>query len=196
MKIRLSLTLLVLILFLAACAGASEEVESTRVVELSPTVPTEASPEEEVAPTEEPMEEPTEEPGPTTTPAAPPTAITTPTPIIEERVAEVEWPPRMRLGNSDTVRLAVVPNEEGLTITTEFPEHEIVTQTVTLEQPAGYDLALGAQLDGIGFSLSPEGDQVQDWQVDEPMVWHWTISPERSGQHRLTLTLTLHRVPQ
>ena len=67
----------------------------------------------------------------------------------------------MRLGNSDTVRLAVIPNEEGLTITTEFPEHAVVTSTVVLEQPAGFDLALGAELDGVGFTLSPEGDQVQ-----------------------------------
>jgi hypothetical protein len=164
------------------------------------------------------MEEPTEEPLPTgTVPAGltpiattslptrtpPPTGTAeptapavTPTPIIEERIAEVEWPPRMRLGNSDTVRLAVIPNEEGLTITTEFPEHAVVTQTVVLEQPPGYDLALGAQLDGVGFTLSPKGDQVQDWQPAETMAWHWTISPEQSGQQRLTLTLTLHRLPQ
>jgi hypothetical protein len=83
-----------------------------------------------------------------------------------------------------------------LTITAEFPEHNVVTQSVALEQPPGYDLALGAQLDGLGFTLSPEGPQRQDWQPEEPMVWHWSISPRRSGQHRLTLTLTQLWLPQ
>ncbi len=193
-----------------------ESVEVTRVVteqvfvtstpessDGGPTVTAEATPAPaltETAPavlTDEPtVLNPTPTPFTLPTIEASPTAAATPTPIIEERLAEVEWPPQMRLGNSDTVRLAVIPNEEGLTITTEFPEHAVVTSTIVLEQPAGFDLALGAELDGVGFTLSPEGDQVQDWQPEEPMTWHWTISPERGGQQRLTLTLTLHRLPQ
>ena len=222
MKRRITVLLVAILLFLSACGGGlgDESPESTPTVSTEPTEaapPTEEAAEEE-EPTVEvtavpPEEEATEaavatqtapavattEPTaliPTPTPFTFPTIEATPTPLIEERVAEVEWPRRMRLGNSDTVRLAVIPNEEGLTITTEFPEHAVVTSTLTLEQPAGYDLALGAELDGIGFSLSPVGDQRQDWQPEEPMYWHWTIRPDSSGQHRLSLTLTLHRLPQ
>jgi len=91
------------------------------------------------APTSVPIQtgapQPTTAPFPTQAPAAtlPPEVTATqpsaPTPIptqaaptatavLESRVVELEWPPQMRLGDSDVVRLALLPSLDGYTVTT------------------------------------------------------------------------------
>lgn len=214
MNRRTLLILLLLGLFLAACqaemteeprqeptAEEGESVAVTRVV--TETVVEE---EEEVEdPAEEPVvgEEAEEEP-PVETPPAPTTA---PTPIATqegppatvpalEHVAELEWPPRMRLGESDVVRLALLPAEDGYVVTADFPEHRTVTETVALEQLAGYDVVAAARLDGVGFDLSPAGERQQDWRPGRALSWRWTISPRQAGQQRLSVALTVHWRPE
>src|SRR5690606_1981662 len=117
----------------------------------------------EPSPTEE-LPAAGEEEEPATTAPPPTTVAVTPiatqegalaTPAALEHMAEVEWPPRMRLGESDVVRLSLLPSEEGYVVTTEFPEHRIVTETLALEQRAGYEMLAVARLDGVGFDLSP-----------------------------------------
>ncbi|MCI0578952.1 MAG: hypothetical protein L0332_35195, partial [Chloroflexi bacterium] len=143
-------------------------------------------------------------PGGTTTAAPVQTPLVTPSAPLpfrpslpaEERIAEVEWPPRLRLGESDVVRLSLVPGQEGYVLRTDFPGHRTVTTTVELEQQPGYDLAAVARLDGVGFALSPEGEQTQHLRPGEPVEWLWSVSPERTGQQRLSLTLSLRWLPQ
>jgi hypothetical protein len=178
----------------------------TKIVEVEVVVTATAPPLAEVSVTPPPAittpaGEPTETPAITVTEIREPTPTGTAippaaTPVPEERVAELEWPPRMRLGDSDVVRLSVIPAEDGLIVTTEFPDHRTITGTVALAQPSGYDLVLSARLDGVGFDLSPEGDQRQDWMPGETMTWRWTISPNRAGQQRLSATLALQWLPQ
>jgi hypothetical protein len=55
---------------------------------------------------------------PEPTPTAP---LATPTPKIEARIIEVEWPADLRLGDSDIVRLALIPSKNGYTAQVEFP---------------------------------------------------------------------------
>jgi hypothetical protein len=168
---------------------------------------------------EEPVEEPpAESVVSTTTPAAQPTVVAptatqartsppdsptpvptlmapTPTPVVEQRVVELEWPGSLHLGDSDIIRLALVPSVEGYTVTTEFPDHQTVTQDVPVVRPSGYDLSAVARLDGVGFSLDPQGDQVLSLPVGETVVWRWSISPLAPGKQRLTVTLLLRWVP-
>ena len=182
------------------------EVEVTRIVQVE--VETEPTGEQTGPPPASPTAAPTTSasptPGITVTPiqtiaqsSAP--AITQtpePPPFHEERIAEVEYPHRMRLGESDVVRLSVIPDDTGYQITAEFPEHTAEPSSVNIPRQAGFDLALAARLDGVSFDFSPEGDQFQDWLPDERMEWRWTISPERTGQQRLSLILTFHWLPQ
>ena len=65
-------------------------------------------------------------------------------------MVELEWPQQMRLGDSDIVRLALIPAQEGYVVSAEFPEHETITRTVRVRRPGGYDLAAIARLDGVG----------------------------------------------
>jgi hypothetical protein len=199
---RLCLVMM-LLLVLAACGGAEMDAPSTRVTRVvTETVEVEGEPvevtrtvaeevvEEEPATEEEATSAPTE--AATTTPSP----QVTPDLVIVEHVAEVEWPPRMRLGESDVVRLALLPLEDGLVVQAEFPEHRTVTATVPLQQSPGYQLVAAARLDGVGFDVAPGGEQPQNWQEGQPLTWRWTISPLRAGQQRLSVNLTLHWRPE
>lgn len=213
---RVIAILLLLQLVLAACGGETSDVP--RIVEVTRVVTETVEVEGEVVEvtrivSEEPVEEPAAEeevvesepattlPAPTATPAAPPTppptaATPPPTLVALEHVAEVEWPPRMRLGESDVVRLALLPEEDGTGVVVEFPEHRTVTATVPLLQRPGYSVIAAARLDGVGFDVAPSGEQRQDWQQGETLTWRWSVSPRRAGQQRLSVNLTFYWRPE
>ncbi|MEP7359411.1 MAG: hypothetical protein ABI847_19325 [Anaerolineales bacterium] len=185
-----------LAIWLAACApsstpasvqtqvvGQTSVVKETQVINQVAT----AAPQATQAATQLPL--PT-----TTSPAS--TAAPSATPAVEERIVEVEWPPQMRLGDSDLVRLSLLPSVDGFVITTEFENHQTVTHTVDVQPLAGYDLAGVARLDAVGFSQSPTGDQAQPLVFGQPATWRWTLKPLSAGQQRLALTLRLRWVPK
>lgn len=113
----------------------------------------------------------------------------------EMHIVQVEWPLQMRMGESDIARLALVPSSQGYTLVTEYPEHQIVTQTVTIRQTGGYELFAVARLDGVGFDISPSGEQVQYLPAGEGLAWRWSLTPRQPGRQRLSITLTLRWVP-
>lgn len=122
-----------------------------------------------------------------------PTALP-PTP--EARVVELEWPVRLRMGESDIVRLALVPSSEGYTATAEFSEHPLDTTQLDVRRPEGYTLLAVARLDGVGFDLSPTGDQVRAVPVGEGVSWRWSMTPRAPGMQRLTVSLLLRWEPE
>ncbi len=116
--------------------------------------------------------------------------------VSESRMVELEWPQQMRLGDSDIVRLALIPAQEGYVVSAEFPEHETITRTVRVRRPGGYDLAAIARMDGVGFDLSPQAEQAHDLPIGESVTWRWTLTPHSAGQHRLSVNLLLRWTPQ
>jgi hypothetical protein len=153
-------------------------------------LPTEtSSPQPAVIPTEPPPSQPTaQEPTPL------PEILPTPPPS-EKRTVELEWPARLRLGDSDTVRLALIPSETGYNVTTEFPDHTTITQTVMVQRPSGYELFAGASLNGVGFNLSPVGEQERQLPVGETVTWRWSLTPRSPGQHRISVIILLRWKP-
>jgi hypothetical protein len=131
-----------------------------------------------------------------TQPAETQVAQPTATLLVEERVVELEWPPTMRLGESDLIRISLISTRDGYAVTTEFPEHQVLIQTVPVPRPGGYDLAAVARLDGVGFDIAPGGDLAQGVPLDEPVTWRWTITPRSPGQQRLSLSLRLRWTPK
>jgi hypothetical protein len=197
------LGLLAFALLLAACGGAATTQPSpaTEPAVAATTAPPTQAPAATEAPapfTQTPIVEPTTIVPTTTQPpvvvTAPPTQIA-PTAVIEERMIELEWPSQMRLGESDIIRIALIPSREGYTITTEFPEHQIVTNPVPVERPGGYGLSAIARLDAIGFRVAPEAEIPQGLPLDQPVTWRWTVTPVAAGQQRLTLSLKLLWTP-
>lgn len=135
---------------------------------------------------------------PSATPAAPPATLVpegqVPTP--EAHLVQVEWPAEMRLGDSDVVRLMLVPSSQGYTLITEYPEHQVITQTVTVQRQPGFELFAAARLDGPGFDLAPSGEQEQYLAEGAEIGWRWSLTPRRSGSQRLALALALRWKPQ
>ncbi|MBN1370341.1 MAG: phosphotransferase [Anaerolineaceae bacterium] len=128
--------------------------------------------------------------------ATPPAQRPSPTPFIEERLIELEWPENLRLGESDLVRLALLPAEEGYVAQAEFPEHPLETQSVPVQRPDGYDLYAVARLDGVGFEISPNGDQPRLLPPGEGVSWRWSLAARQPGMQRLTVNLILRWEPQ
>jgi hypothetical protein len=101
----------------------------------------------------------------------------------------------MRLGDSDIVRLALIPSAEGYTVTTEFEGNQTVTNTVNVERPSGYAVSAIGRLDGIGFDVAPEAQQQASLPEGMPVTFRWTITPKQSGQQRLSVLLKLLWTP-
>ncbi len=121
--------------------------------------------------------------------------VPSPTPSVEQRVVEIEWPARLHLGDSDVVRLALLPSGDGYTLTSEFPEHALQTQSVAVKRPGGYDLNAVARLEGIGFEITPQGEQIRLLPPGEAVAWRWSLRPVAPGQQRLVVSLTLQWTP-
>jgi hypothetical protein len=124
-----------------------------------------------------------------TTPA--PTIAPRPTELVEARVIEVEWPTRVRLGDSESVRVTLIPYTTGYLVTTEIEGNTTITQSVNVARPEGYELFGVARLEGVGFDLAPDGERVNPLPAGESVTWRWTLTPRSPGQHRLTLNLLL-----
>ena len=143
-------------------------------------------------------------PAPSATPLPP---VRTPTPgvivitprptlISEQRMIELEWPAGLRLGETDLVRLSIVPYQGGYQVQAEFPEHNVQGQTVEVVQLAGYRLSGAARLDGVGFEISPAGEVEHELPENEVVTWRWTLGAKAAGQQRLSLSLLLRWRPE
>ncbi len=132
-------------------------------------------------------------PAPTSLPTQ---IIEKPTGIVEARVVELEWPSSLRLGDSDVVRLSLIPSKDGYTVTTEYPEHLVQSQDVPINRPGGYDLQALARLDGVGFEISPGAEQAGYLPQGETVTWRWSLTPRSPGQQRLSISLRIRWIPQ
>jgi hypothetical protein len=171
-KVLLIVLPLAVLLVLASCSPA-------------PTSAPEAS---------EPTQMPTSLPMPSPTPA--PTQGVIPTPYVEERMLELEYPVQMHKGDSDVLRLSLVYTGDGYNVTTEFEDHTVDVKEVPLAYETGYQLTAAARLDGAGFVVSPEGEQAQVVQPGEDVTWRWSLKPLSAGRHRLTVSLVLRWVAE
>lgn len=121
--------------------------------------------------------------------------LETPTPPEEQRIIEVEWPPEMRLGDSDIVRLSFLPSEGGYIPEIEFDEHEVEIEAAEISYREGFELLAIARMNAVGLRFEPQGDQDQLVVRGHTLNWRWTISPENAGTHRFTLELRIRWVP-
>lgn len=175
------LVLLVLVLALIGCATMGEE------------------------PSEEPGEpEPTEapyltaEPSPVAPGATPEATPPPPTPEIEERIAEVEWPASMRAGDNDVIRFSLVPAPEGVYVPeAEIEGHEVepaeVPMVVSRPGYTGYAIAT---LSAAGLEAESAAPEEQLLTAGHSNTWRWTISPAKTGTYHVIINLSVRWVPE
>jgi hypothetical protein len=183
------LLLAVLAFILAGCAPAAAPAtqQHTIVPAAIPTQPPAAPAQVTAQPA------PVQTQAPQTSPESP---LATAFPELPEaRQVELEFPATMQLGDSDVIRLSLVPSQAGYTVQAEFPDHQTASEEVVLQRPAGYTLFAVARLDGVAFDLTPEGEQVRSLPSGEPVSWSWSLTARRPGRQRLALTLLLRLQP-
>jgi hypothetical protein len=191
----LALIVLLALLAASACAPAASTPapavqEPTHAPEPTQAAEVPSAATATAAPTMPPAE-PTQAAQPTQ-----PVQVETPAPPVELRVIELEWPTRIRLGESDILRLALIPSDDGYTARAEFAEHPLDTQEIPLERPAGYALWAAARLDGPGFEISPAGDQPRLVPGGEAVAWRWSLAPRAPGRQRVSVSLLLRWEPE
>jgi len=163
------------------------------------------SPQTLSAPSELPYHTPAAEvTTPTLAPTLSPESMATPRPpqvlgaFYERRLLTVEWPRRLRQGDSDWVRLRLEVDERGtITPTVTVGEHEIEGQPVYI--PDLYDthhVYVQARLDAVGLHLKPAGMVQEPLQPGQTVELYWTLRGDEAGTYQAVLTARLRLVPR
>jgi LysM repeat protein len=145
---------------------------------------------------------PTKTPSPTGSLPPLPTAteMLRPTPSPAPTLAiEAEWPSRMQLDHSDSIRISLVNQAGQLIPTVEVPGHTAVAETPfpfsTPGAPLGgaygseYDAFVIARLAGTAFDMQLATAEEYQW-FDQPRVtWEWNIIPKVPGDQIVNATI-------
>ena len=174
--------------------------------------PTQAAPTEEPLMTDTPLKP--GEPAPSDTPAAGGTTVPKPTlfptrvmeiptqlsplSLQERRVAVLEWPSSIHVGDSDVLTLTLLVDQAGrITPTAQIGGHQVTGTAVFIpDLYESYNLVAAARLDLAGVQVSPQGLVSQPMRPGQKIFFSWSISPNQLGQYRGTLWLYLNLVPK
>jgi len=131
-------------------------------------------------------------------PAATTLPTVTPQPSIKEtRRLVLEWPPVIRAGDADTVRLTLEMDENGnLTPTAEIEGHVMSGQMVTI--PNLYDthnVVAEARLDMAGMQVVPSETTSQPLRPGQIVTFYWSVRSAEAGKFRGVVWFYLHFVP-
>ncbi len=128
----------------------------------------------------------TQEPLPTQAPA-----------ILEARRLNLEWPPTIRVGDSDVIRLTLEVDDQGnLTPTAQIEGHETRGETVFI--PDLYDthnVLAEARLDMSGMQVTPEGEVSEPLAPGQSVSFFWSVRPVDVGTYRGTIWMHLRFIP-
>jgi len=131
-----------------------------------------------------------------------PAATTLPTvaqqPAIQEtRRLVLEWPPVIRAGDADTVRLTLEMDENGnLTPTAEIEGHVTSGQTVII--PNLYDthnVVAEVRLDMAGMQVVPSETASQPLRPGQNVTFYWSVRSAEAGKFRGVVWFYLRFVP-
>jgi hypothetical protein len=169
---------IVLLLAILACGGAGTAPEA------SEPQPTQEAPAEEAPSTEQPDE-----------PQFPIVAVPIPA-IPETRRLTIEYPPRIRAGDSDVVRLTLEVDEAGNITPTAVVDGNVINAE-TIEIPNLYEthyVIAEARFDVAGLQVSPTGLLSQTLSPGQTARFFWSIRPDEVGTYRGTAWLHLRFV--
>jgi hypothetical protein len=170
---------LILILLLSSCGGSSAATPPSVTIDT------------QVAPAATPAAENTP------TPEVPELTVSTPEPAIPEmRRLTLEFPPKIRAGDSDIVRLTLEVDTSGNITPTAVINGNVVTGDV-IEIPNLYDthhVIAEARLDMAGMQISPPDLSSQTLLPGQSIRFFWSVRPNEVGMYRGTVWLFLRFV--
>ncbi|RLD03719.1 MAG: hypothetical protein DRI32_06955 [Chloroflexi bacterium] len=118
--------------------------------------------------------------------------------ISEQRRLTLEFPPKIRAGDSDVVRLTLEMDELGnITPTAEIDGNEIIGEVV--EIPNLYEthtLIAESRLTMAGLEVLPAEMISEPLLPGEKVTFYWSLSPDEAGKYRGTVWLYLRFIPK
>jgi hypothetical protein len=179
---------LALFLVTLACAFGAAATESAPQEPAAATEPVSAATEPPVMPESTAMPLPTATAGSVTSQPQP--AIT------ESRRLTLEFPPQIRLGEGDIIRLTLEVDDLGnLTPTAEIEGHEVTGETI--EIPNLYEthkVTAEARLDLAGVDVQPSDLISEPLTQGQSATFYWSVRPREAGLYRGTIWLHLRFV--
>ncbi len=124
-------------------------------------------------------------------------ALPAPPPAIpESRRLTLEFPPNIRAGDSDLIRLTLEVDTLGnVTPTAETKGNTVKGQTVQIPNLYDtHDVIAEARLDLAGVDVSPGGDISEPLLPGQSVTFYWSVHPGSSGTYRGTVWLFLRFV--
>jgi hypothetical protein len=134
-----------------------------------------------------------------TPPVAIPTAMPTPIPAIPEaRRLTVEWPPDIKVGDSDIIRMTLDVDTGGnMTVTAQVEGNETRSETVSIPNLyETHNVMVEARMDLAGVQVSPAGEVSEPLLPGEPVSFSWSVKPEEVGTFRGTIWVHLRFFPK
>jgi hypothetical protein len=129
-------------------------------------------------------------------PIAPQPATPVPA-LLEARRLTLEWPPSIRQGDSDVIRLSLEVDENGsLQTTAEIPGHETSSEIVRI--PDLYDthqVFAEARLEMAGTQVEPNELASQPLLRGQKVTFYWSVFPREVGNYRGVVWFYLRFVP-
>ena len=121
---------------------------------------------------------------------------TAPPAIHESRRLTLEYPPEIRLGDTDVVRLTLEVDDLGNITPTAQIEGNLVTGN-TVEIPNLYDthnVTAEARFDMAGPLITPSELISEPLLPGQSVTFYWSIRPQEAGNYRGTVWLSLRFV--
>jgi hypothetical protein len=123
-------------------------------------------------------------------------AVTAQPAIPERRYLKLEFPPRIRAGDSDIIRLTLEVDDQGNIVPTAEIEGNVVTGEV-VEIPNLYEthhVVAEARFDIAGLEVRPTELISEPISQGQTAVFYWSIRPDDVGIYRGTIWLYLRFV--
>ena len=116
--------------------------------------------------------------------------------LPERRRLTLEFPPQMRAGDSDVVRLTLEVDElGGITPTAEIGGNVVTGELIEIQNLyETHHVIAEARFDMAGMEISPPDVSSQTLAQGQSVTFYWSISPHETGVYRGTVWLYLRYV--
>lgn len=116
----------------------------------------------------------------------------------EQRRLTLEFPPKIRAGDSDIVRLTLEVDDLGnITPTAEIDGNEIVGKVVEIaDLYETHNVIAEAKMDMAGIEIVPAELISEPLLRGESVTFYWSVRPEDAGEYRGRVWLYLRFVPK
>ncbi len=118
--------------------------------------------------------------------------------LYERRLINLEWPQKIRVGESDRIQLLLEVDEKGLVTPTVMVDgnNQEIEPIFIPDLYEDYYLNVKSRLDISGMDVLPEGVINTALIKGKDVIFAWSLSPRQSGTFSGTVWLHLNLIPK